>query len=202
VCRRAHRALLPSRMFGGSHGGVKQCQEKVSLNQMTHAAQRPMSASTQAHVSPEPPTPLTPASEGLEEGETEAFYLHAKVFATLQRAATRQGAADWRVYAHQRLDAALAAHALLLDPAQADAVRQYAQALDMAPEEVLTQLLAPEMVRRERRQRQVVSFVKRHHPRPPRGCLVPLVWGLGLLFTCSVGLIVVWLGVVLLHTLH
>ncbi|HLY31938.1 MAG TPA: hypothetical protein VKQ36_12985 [Ktedonobacterales bacterium] len=141
----------------------------------------------------------TGASDADDLAETEAFYLHAKVFATLQRAAARQGAADWRVYARERLDAALAAHALLLDPAQAEAVRQYAQALDIAPEELLAQLLAPEMVRRERRRRQVISFVQRHHPRPPRGCLLPIIWGMALLCVCALGLIVVWLGIILLH---
>lgn len=169
-----------------------------------NSAPRPTVASSQPSVSPVAPIPFAPtaAPEMADVGETEAFYLHAKVFATLQRAAARQDASDWRVFARERLDTALAAHALLLDPAQAEAVRQYAQTLDIAPEELLAQLLVPELVRRERRRRQVIAFVQRHHPRSPRGCLATLVWGMALLCISALGLIVLWLGVILLHAVR
>lgn len=176
---------------------------------MSNVVQRPTTpraASTQSQSSVSPVSPVspvslmpTPASDVGDLAETEAFYLHAKVFTTLQHAAVRQGTADWRVYARERLDAALAAHALLLDPIQAEAVRQYAQALDIAPEELLAQLLAPEMVRRERRRRQIISFVQRHHPRPPRGCLLPIIWGGALLCVCALGLLALLLCIILLH---
>ena len=168
---------------------------------MSNVVPKPTVASTQPSTSSVSPVSLMPtaASDVGDTAETEAFYLHAKVFATLQRAAARQGTTDWRSHARERLDTALAAHTLLLDPEQADAVRQYAKALDIAPEELLAQLLAPEMMRRERRRWQVISFVQRHHPRPPRGCLLPLVWGMALLCVCALGLIVVWLGIILLH---
>ena len=152
-------------------------------------------------MSTAPTSSFAPASE--EAGvETEAFYLREQVFVTLQRAAAHQGATDWRRYARQRLDQALAAHALLLDPMQADDVRRYAAALDVAPEEALAYLLAPGLARRERRRRQVIAFAQRYHPRSPRGCLLPLVWGMALVFTCALGLIVLWLGLIVLHTLH
>jgi hypothetical protein len=104
------------------------------------------------------------------------FYITRSAFGRLQREAETVRATNWRAHAQRKLDEALARQALPLTPEQAEALRQYADTLDLEPQELLLTLLAPGVARRERIMRQARAFVRAHAPRRPSGCLMLAVW--------------------------
>ena len=121
--------------------------------------------------------PLAPADSGMGTADVPVtFYVTRSALASLQREAQGARASDWRAHAQRKLDAALARQALPLTPEQAEALRRYAETLDLEPQMVLLALLAPGVARRERWLRQGFAFARAHAPRRPSGCLMLAVW--------------------------
>lgn len=121
--------------------------------------------------------PLASAGDAFGASDAPAtFYVTRSALSALQREAQAARAGDWRVHAQRKLDEALAQQALPLTPEQAEALRQYADTLDLEPHALLHLLLAPGVARRERWLRQSLAFVRAHAPRRPSGCLMLAVW--------------------------
>ena len=127
--------------------------------------------------------PFAPANDVVGMADLPVtFYVSRSALASLQReaqAARADGStslSDWRAHAQRKLGVALARQALPLTLEQAEALRQYAETLNLEPQELLLTLLAPGVVRRERLLRRSLAFVRAHAPRRPSGCLLLAVW--------------------------
>ncbi|MGH2504084.1 MAG: hypothetical protein ACRDID_16370 [Ktedonobacterales bacterium] len=121
--------------------------------------------------------PLASASDAFEASDASAtFYVTRSALSALQREAQVARASDWRVHAQRKLDEALAQQALPLTSEQAEALRQYADTLDLEPQALLHILLAPGVARRERLLRQSLAFVRAHAPHRRSGCVMLAVW--------------------------
>jgi hypothetical protein len=150
--------------------------------------------------------PFTPADAVAAAAELPVtFYVTRSALASLQRevqAGRADGAAsgsDWRAHAQRKLDAALARQALPLTPEQAEALRQYADTLELEPQEALLTLLAPGVVRRERLLRQSLTCARAHAPRRPSGCLLLAVWVAALVGFWNLAVWALSLAPLLLH---
>ena len=144
--------------------------------------------------------PLAPADDVDEAPDVPAtFYVTRSALYALQREAQAARASDWRAHAQRKLDEALARQALPLTPEQAEALRQYADTLDLEPHELLLILLAPGVARRERFLRQSLAFVRAHTPRRPSGCLMLAVWFAALVGVWNLAVWALSLTPLLLH---